>query len=86
MIEIEEFAGQVVMPRIDFNDSERVKDSIKLVREHKVGGFIVFNGEIEQVRRHTGQLQASSDRLLLFGCDAERGLGQVVKGGTEFPH
>lgn len=85
MIEIEECAGQVVMPRIDFNDSESVKDSIKLVAEHKVGGFIIFSGEMEQVRRHTGRLQELSDRPLLFGCDAERGLGQVVKGGTEFP-
>lgn len=73
------------MPRIDFNDSECIKDSIRLVKEHKVGGFIIFKGEMEQVRRHVDRLQALSDRLLLFGCDAERGLGQVVKGGTEFP-
>ncbi len=85
MIEAEQLAGQVVMPRIDFNDSGSIQDSIELVEKYKVGGFIIFNGELEKVRRHTDRLQASSDRLLLFGCDAERGLGQIVKGGTVFP-
>jgi len=85
IIETEEFVGQIVMPVIHFNNSESIKNSIELVEKYKVGGFIIFNGELEQVRRHIDRLQASSDRLLLFGCDAERGLGQIVKGGTIFP-
>jgi len=85
IIGVEELAGQIVMPVIHFNNSESIKNSIELVEKYKVGGFIIFNGELEQVRRHIDRLQASSDRLLLFGCDAERGLGQIVKGGTIFP-
>ena len=81
----EEMSGQAVMPRIDFNKKEDIERAFQLVDKYKVAGFIIFNGEIEKVSGTTAKLQSESEIPLLFGCDAERGLGQIVEGGTKFP-
>ena len=78
-------AAQFVMPRIDFRDPRSVRRAERLVRDFGVCGFIVFNGDIEQVREATGRLASLSEFPLLFGCDVERGLGQRVSGATLFP-
>lgn len=84
-LSIEESVGQVVMPRIDFNELGHMEDSLRLVKDYNVAGFIIFNGEINQVRDATQELQSNSKYPLYFACDAERGLGQIVEGGTKFP-
>lgn len=78
-------AGQFVMPRVDFADPGSVARAEGLVRDFGVCGFIVFRGEMEEVRRTVARLNALSDFPLLFGCDVERGLGQQVRGATYFP-
>lgn len=78
-------AGATVMPRIDFSKSRHLEYARELVSEYEVGGFIVFNGEMEQVREAICELNGIAGYPLIFGCDAERGLGQIVKGGTLFP-
>jgi len=80
-----EIAGQLVMPRINFNSTGYLQKAERLVEEFYVTGFIVFNGELEQVRKTALHLQSLSQYSLLFGIDAERGLGQIVEGGTRFP-
>ena len=55
------------------------------MRDFCVCGFIVFNGDVEQVRETTGRLASLSEFPLFFGCDVERGLGQRVSGATLFP-
>lgn len=77
--------GQLVMPRLDFNDPDSPAFAEELVRDYGICGFIIFGGEIEQVRKTTSFLQSLSDIPLLFGIDAERGLGQIVSGATRFP-
>lgn len=78
--------GQAVMPRLDFRVEDSLKIARKLVREFQVGGFIVFGGrDMESVRSAVEELQNLSRFPLLFGCDAERGLGQIVSGGSIFP-
>ncbi len=77
--------GQLIMPRIDFNNSDTVDRAEILVKDYSVCGFIIFNGELEQVRETTSFLQSISEFPLLFGIDAERGLGQMLKGATYFP-
>lgn len=84
-LDISEIVGQVVMPRLDFKDPNSLETAFKLVRNYKVGGFIIFNGEIEEVRRTTTELQSMSRVPLFFGCDAERGFRQIVSGATRFP-
>ena len=78
-------AAQFIMPRIDFRDPASVRRAEFLARDFCVCGFIVFNGEVEQVRENTRRLASLSEFPLLFGCDVERGLGQRVSGATLFP-
>lgn len=77
--------GQLVMPRIDFNIPETIERARRLVLEFEVGGFIIFNGKRDIVTKTTKELQSLSGIPLLFGCDAERGLGQIVSDMTLFP-
>jgi hypothetical protein len=39
-----EKAGQVVMPRLDFRDSDPIPLAKILVSEYGAGGFIIFGG------------------------------------------
>ena len=80
-----ETAGQLVMPRIDFGIDGYFEHALRFVEKYGVTGFIIFNGEIGQVRKSLSDLQNKSGIPLFFGIDAERGLGQIVKGGTRFP-
>jgi beta-glucosidase-like glycosyl hydrolase len=50
-----------------------------------VGGFIIFGGNAESVRRLTADLLRRAERPMLFASDLERGAGQQVEGLTEFP-
>ena len=50
-----------------------------------VGGFIIFGGNAESVRRLTADLLRRAERPLLIASDLERGAGQQVEGLTEFP-
>jgi beta-glucosidase len=50
-----------------------------------VGGFIIFGGNVESVRRLTADLLRRAERPLLLASDLERGAGQQVEGLTEFP-
>lgn len=49
------------------------------------GGFILFGGTVESVRRLTADLLRRAGRPLLIGSDLERGAGQQVVGLAEFP-
>ncbi len=77
--------AQFLMPRIDFSDTGSVERAQRLVRDFGVCGFIVFNGDVDLVRKTTRKLASISEFPLFFGCDVERGLGQRVSGGTLFP-
>jgi beta-glucosidase-like glycosyl hydrolase len=50
-----------------------------------VGGFIIFGGTVEAVRRLTADLLRRAERPLLIASDLERGAGQQIAGLTEFP-
>lgn len=80
-----EIAGQLVMPRIDFSLKGYFEQAVRYVEKYYVTGFIIFSGEIDQVKKTTLALQAISKYPLFFGIDAERGLGQIVEGGSRFP-
>ncbi len=77
--------AQLIMPRIDFSIDGALEQAVELVRDYGVGGFIIFRAKRDQLTRATAVLQSLSDTPLLFGCDAERGLGQIVEGCTVFP-
>lgn len=50
-----------------------------------IAGFIVFGGELEELRDGIARLQRLSKLPLIIASDLEQGLGQQVKGGTIFP-
>lgn len=56
----------------------------ELVRKG-IGGFIVFGGEREEIKAFIDKLQAIADVPLFIASDIERGVGQQIKGYTEFP-
>lgn len=59
---------------------------IKLVEDYKVGGIILFQGDIERHRYVINTLQSRSKIPLLFSADFERGLGSRIEGCIEYPH
>ena len=77
--------GQVVMPRLDFRFSDPIPLAKRLVSEYKVGGFIIFGGDKRSVKNATKELNSISGSPLLFGLDAERGVGQIISDATLFP-
>lgn len=50
-----------------------------------IAGFIVFGGELEEVREYVKRLQEEAELPLIIASDLERGLGQQIRGGTLFP-
>jgi beta-N-acetylhexosaminidase len=80
-----EKVGQVVMPRLDFRETDPLPLAKRLVSEYGVGGFIVFGGYKRGVKRVVEELSSVSAVPLLFGLDAERGVGQIISDATRFP-
>jgi beta-glucosidase-like glycosyl hydrolase len=84
---LQEEVAQMVMPRIDgpkLGDPTYRERAETLVREG-IGGFILFGGDIEQTPRYLQMLQSMAAVPLLIASDVERGLGQQLAGGTNFP-
>jgi beta-glucosidase-like glycosyl hydrolase len=63
------------------HEAGRIADSLEI----GVGGFIIFGGTVETVRRLTADLLRRAGRPLLLAADLERGAGQQFAGLTEFP-
>ena len=80
--------GRLILPalRADADggfghEAARIADALDL----GVGGFIVFGGTVESVRRLTADLLRRAGRPLLIAADLERGAGQQVAGLTQLP-
>jgi beta-glucosidase-like glycosyl hydrolase len=63
------------------HEAGRIADALEI----GVGGFIIFGGTAETVRRLTTDLLRRAGRPLLLAADLERGAGQQIAGLTEFP-
>ena len=84
-LSLQQKIGQILMPRLNFEDPGALSYAKELVSRYHFGSFIIMGGEYLQVRQATQQLQDISEFPLFFGCDAERGVGQVLAGATLFP-
>jgi beta-glucosidase-like glycosyl hydrolase len=80
--------GRLIMPALRAGadqafgaEAGRIADALDL----GVGGFIVFGGTAESIRRLTSDLFRRAGRPLLIASDLERGAGQQVEGLTQFP-
>ncbi len=84
---LREDVSQMVMPRIDgpkLADPDYRVHAEELARKG-IGGFILFGGDIERTPLHLQELQRAAAVPLLIASDVERGLGQQLAGGTNFP-
>lgn len=63
------------------HEAARIADTLEI----GVGGYIIFGGTAESVRRLTADLLRRASRPLLLASDLERGAGQQFAGLTEFP-
>ena len=86
---IEEKVGQMLVARYTGNffneDNETLKDLESLIQKRKLGGLILFLGEVYETAHLTNRLQALSGLPLLIASDLERGAGNQVAGATLFP-
>jgi len=81
-------SGRLILPALRAaadggfgHEAARIADALDL----GVGGFIVFGGTVESVRRLTADLFRRAGHPMLIAADLERGAGQQVAGLTEFP-
>lgn len=78
--------AQLIIARLEGKDiKKRFKYYESLVKKG-IGGFIVFGGELKEVRKGIKGLQRKAEIPLFIASDLEQGLGQQIEGGTIFPH
>ncbi|MCJ7589187.1 MAG: hypothetical protein MUQ00_14990, partial [Candidatus Aminicenantes bacterium] len=86
---LEEKIGQLVACRFtgDFANfgSAAVKDLDSLVVNQKIGGLILFGGEVLETATLTNHFQRLAKLPLLMASDFERGTGNQITGATLFP-
>jgi len=66
-------------------DSEYVKEIESLIVENKVGGLVIYGGNVFETAYLTNTLQNKSKIPLLMASDFEKGVANRVEGATLFP-
>lgn len=86
---VEEKVGQMVCCRFSgqyyHHESSTLEKLESLVEEKKIGGLIMFGGEVYEAARLINKLQQKSEIPLLIASDLERGLGNQIGEATLFP-
>ena len=86
---LEEKVGQMIGWRYNgrfFNrDSDTVKELVDLVVKEKIGGLIIFAGEVYETAHLTNFLQEKARIPLLIAADFEWGAAMRINGTTLFP-
>ncbi len=88
-LSLEEKIGQLIFVSVSGRfypaDSEERQRLFRLVREKKIGGVILFGGEVYETALWLNELQNWARIPLLVASDLERGAGNQVNGATVFP-
>ncbi|MCL2039235.1 MAG: hypothetical protein FWG85_02265 [Bacteroidetes bacterium] len=87
-------AAQCVFPRLDINTfidnitykKFNYRDNIIELVKMGCGGFCIFGGDTNSVRKVITELQMYAEVPLLFCADFENGLQMRLSDGTSFPH
>ena len=86
---LKEKIGQMICCRSTgafFNSRDKyIQDLMQLASEEKVGGFILFAGDVYETAYLINFLQNKAETPLLIASDLERGLGNQIGGATLFP-
>jgi beta-glucosidase-like glycosyl hydrolase len=80
--------GRLILPALRWRDDTgfaHEAGTIAAALGFGAGGFILFGGRPEAVRKLTAELRERAGRPLLIAADLERGAGQQFPGLTEFP-
>ena len=88
-LDLKKKIAQLIMVRINgkfYNSESYYKRNLKKwISDDGVGGVISFSGNIHGTYYNIKDFQAWADTPLLVASDLERGLGQMMSGGTLFP-
>lgn len=86
---LEEKIGQMVAWRYSGNfvnrNSAYFHDLEELIVDYKIGGLIIFGGEVYESAILTNRFQELAEIPLLVASDFERGVGNQIEGATLFP-
>src|SRR4030043_432243 len=86
---LEEKVGQMIAWRYNGRfvnrDSETLRELVDLVVKEKVGGLIIFAGEVYETAHLTNFLQEKARVPLLIAADFEWGAAMRINGTTLFP-
>jgi beta-glucosidase-like glycosyl hydrolase len=80
--------GRLLIPALRYRPEDGFGHEARMIADALdlgVGGFILFGGTVEAVRRLTADLLRRAERPMLIASDLERGAGQQIAGLTEFP-
>lgn len=66
-------------------ESEYFRELTTLARKHKIGGFVLFGGDVFEAAHLNNTLQLAAKTPLLIATDLERGLGNQIDGAVLFP-
>lgn len=81
-LSLEELVGQLFILRWDAGKESSAEQQLKQI---KPGGFILFGGERNTTSTWIQHFQNQSLFPLFIASDMERGVGQQIRGGIEFP-
>ncbi len=86
---LEEKIGQMIICRYSGRflnrNSDELERILSLILKQKIGGFILFGGNVYETAYLTNAMQSVSDIPLLIASDLERGLGNQIEGAVLFP-
>jgi beta-glucosidase-like glycosyl hydrolase len=89
MKELRTLLAQSIFPRLSCSryesDAEYRRDIDDLIAGSQVGGFVLFDGDVDLVSSVVAGLQDRAGGSLLFAADCEDGVTMRFPGGTEFP-
>jgi len=84
---VEERIAQLIMVAAYSNrDASHQQDLLKMIREHKIGGLIFFQGGPGRQAHMTNAFQEATEVPLLIAMDAEWGIGMRLDSTISFPY
>lgn len=87
MKELERKILSIIIARLD---GDRISEKsyaqyIERLVKDGIGGFVLFGGDYEEVKKFLAHLQNIASEYLIIASDIERGVGQQIKGRTLIP-
>jgi beta-glucosidase-like glycosyl hydrolase len=78
---------QLMINRLDGDkiSSAQYRNNLFRLIENNIGGFIIFGGKKNEIKKLILQMQSVADIPLFIASDIERGVAQQINGATHFP-